>query len=239
MEFRGGGRVNGESPKKRLHVPRRPQVGARRPSSAAAPPQAPIKLLDEEPPKSLKERLINAVKTIPWSKRRLVILVGLLLIVGYAGTHWPKGARPQPNTTKNGTTNDKSTELPRNQTPKFKTVLPAGKTIDEYGGWTRISPPDRDAVFAYPDKLAGIPITVSEQPLPGGPTSTTEEDISKIASDFQAKETLKVEGITVHIGTSSKGPQSVIFTKNGQLILIKTTSKISNEKWAEYISSLE
>jgi hypothetical protein len=38
-------------------------------------------------------------------------------------------------------------------TPEYTTVLPANKNIGELGGWTRVSPPDRNPVFAYIDKI--------------------------------------------------------------------------------------
>lgn len=239
MEFRGRNQQNGTRPGGSLRVPGRPTVGAQLSKPAPTPTQAPIKLLDEEPSKSLKDKLSERGKGLLSSKRKLVIVAGLVLVVGYVGTHLPK---PQPKAVvgvKGTQTTKGGTELPRNQKPEFKTVLPAGKSIEQYGGWTRISPPDRDPVFAYADKLGGITITISEQPLPDNLKSNTEEGINKLANDFSAKETLKVDGNTVHIGTSAKGPQSVIFAKNGLLILIKSTSKIDNKAWATYISSLQ
>ena len=238
MEFkRKNNRVT--RPEGRVTVPARPTVGAQISKPAPTPAQAPIKLLDEEPPKGFKEKLSERGQGLLASKRKLIVVAGLVLVVGYVGTHLPK-SQPKAVVGVKGTQTSKgATELPRNQKPEFKTVLPAGKSIDQYGGWTRISPPDRDPVFAYADKLAGITITISEQPLPENMKSNTEEGINKLANDFSAGETLKVDGNTVHIGTSAKGPQSVIFANNGLLILIKSTSKIDNKAWASYISSLQ
>jgi len=123
-------------------------------------------------------------------------------------------------------------------TPKYKTLLPAGKTIVQLGGWTKVSPPDVDPVYAFVDKIGDISINISQQPLPKIFQTNTDEQIATLASDFNAEEKLTIENTTVYIGTSAKGPQSVIFTKNNLLILIKSSIQISNDKWTEYISSL-
>jgi hypothetical protein len=119
--------------------------------------------------------------------------------------------------------------------PEFRAVLPRNKSIDELGGWTRISPPNNEPVYAYTDKIGNTAITVSEQLLPDSFANT---GIADLAKQFNA--TNKLEGLTteVYYGTSAKGPQSVIFAKNELLILIKSQAKISDEAWVVYIKSL-
>lgn len=123
-------------------------------------------------------------------------------------------------------------------TPNFETVLPTGKTIQDYGGWTRVSPPNRDPVFAYVDTIGGIPINVSQQPLPKEFSDQPDEQIESLAQGYLATKKLKVGSTTVYLGTSGKGPQSVIFTKNNLLILIKASAGVADEQWKEYIQSL-
>ncbi|MDB5186943.1 MAG: hypothetical protein JWM07_415 [Candidatus Saccharibacteria bacterium] len=123
-------------------------------------------------------------------------------------------------------------------TPDYPTRLPHGKTIDDLGGWTLVSPPDRNPVYAYVDHIDDIQINVSQQPLPEDFLADTEEQIELLARGYKASEKITVGDTIVHIGTSALGPQSVIFYKDNLLILIKSTVKVSSDKWAEYINSL-
>ena len=123
-------------------------------------------------------------------------------------------------------------------TPDYPTVLPAGKTIQELGGWTLVSPPGRDPVFAYIDKIGNMQINVSQQPLPEEFKSDTAAKIEKLAKEYGASEKLTTNDTEAYIGTSEKGPQSVILSKGDLLILMKSAVRIDNAKWEEYISSL-
>ena len=67
----------------------------------------------------------------------------------------------------------------------------------------------------------------------------TSEQIAQLAKSFSAEDKVTAGDTEIYIGTSIKGPQSVIFTKNKLLILIKSTSKIPNEKWANYVLNLK
>ncbi len=124
-------------------------------------------------------------------------------------------------------------------TPKYATVLPAGKNIRALGGWTRVSPPNRDPVFAYVDKIGGVQIDVSEQPLPANFRNETDKHVTQLAQEFGANEKLTAGGTTAYLGTSAKGPQSVILSKNDLLILVKSTSPIPNDQWTAYLASLQ
>jgi hypothetical protein len=132
-------------------------------------------------------------------------------------------------------------EAPRIQrgSPTFATVLPTGKAIATLGGWARVSPPGRDPVYAYIDKLAGVQINVSEQPLPASFKDNPDQQLSQLAQNFEATNKITAGGTTVYIGTSIKGPQSVLLTKSNLLILIKSTGQIPNGDWAAYINSLK
>lgn len=123
--------------------------------------------------------------------------------------------------------------------PKYQTALPQGKTIDQLGGWKRVSPPEATPVFAYADKIEDIPVTVSQQPLPGSLSANSEAQIASLAKSYNATKELDAEGTPLYVGTSAKGPQSAIMTKKGLLILIKSQKKISDEAWAAYAASLK
>lgn len=133
----------------------------------------------------------------------------------------------------------KITTGPTKGKPDYHTILPADKTINSLGGWYRISPPDRNPVYAYADKIDGITIDVSEQPLPVDFQTDTASQLAQLASSFKANEKLTVGTTTVYIGTSAKGPQSLILIKDNVLILIKSVSELSNDQWAAYVNSLQ
>lgn len=124
-------------------------------------------------------------------------------------------------------------------TPRYTTVLPAGKSINQLGGWTRVSPPDRNPVYAFVDKVGTVSLTVSEQPLPANLQHDSDQQISELAQNFSATDKISANGLTAYIGTSAKGPQSVILTKNNLLILIKSETALTNAQWVTYVSSLQ
>ena len=123
--------------------------------------------------------------------------------------------------------------------PPYDTILPKGKNIEELGGWTRISPPDRDPVYTYTDKIGYISLNVSEQPLPKDFQSDPDKQVENLARDFNATGKITVSRTVVYIGTTEGGPQSVIFHKDGLLVLIKSTGLLDNNQWAKYINSLQ
>lgn len=123
-------------------------------------------------------------------------------------------------------------------TPDYPTVLPTGKTIQDLGGWTLVSPPNRDPAFAYIDKIGNMQINVSQQQLPDEFKENTSEKIEKLAKEYGASDKITANDTIVYIGTSEKGPQSVIFTRSNLLILIKSSVRIDNDKWIDYISAL-
>jgi len=93
-------------------------------------------------------------------------------------------------------------------------------------------------VYAYTDSIGQIPIIVSEQRLPKKLQGDVDQNISDLASSYAANDKLKAGDTTVYIGTSAKGPQSVIFVKNNLLVLIKSDSAIPDKAWKTYINSM-
>ena len=123
--------------------------------------------------------------------------------------------------------------------PKFNTVLPSTKNIQELGGWGRVSPPGKDPVYAYADELSGVKITVSEQPIPSSFKPDIAESVSKLAQQFNATQKIETTDTTIYIGRSIDNVQSLIMAKDDLLILIRTNGLITNDDWIEYINSLE
>lgn len=124
------------------------------------------------------------------------------------------------------------------QIPAYQTVLPIGKSIDQLGGWSRVSPPDSDAVHAFSDTIENISVTVSQQQLPQAFQVDTDAKVAELAKNYNATNILEESGSKIYIGNSAKGPQSVILTKKSLLILIKSQQKISDAAWIAYVASL-
>lgn len=186
------------------------------------------------------KRSANNIRRLTWprSKKRRLIVISLLIvitvgIVAYMLLRQPKASSPIIEVG-----DGYSVQQLSKGTPEYATVLPSGKTIEDFGGWTRVSPSDRAPAFAYTDSLGGSPINVSQQKLPDSFKPDTADQVRVLAEDFNANQILNVGDIVVYIGRSAKGPQSVIFTKNDLLIFIRSSVTIENSLWASYISSL-
>lgn len=122
---------------------------------------------------------------------------------------------------------------------EYQTVTPEGKSAQQLGGWQRVSPPDGTPVFAYTDEIDDVPISVSQQPLPEKFFESTDSQLDELAKSFNTTNEIAANGVKIYLGTSSRGPQSVIFIKNGLLVLIKSQSKIDDKSWARYAESLK
>lgn len=112
---------------------------------------------------------------------------------------------------------------PNNSKPNWKQSKPEGSTTP---------------VYIYTDTIHDVPIKVSEQPLPPSFRDDPASKIAEVAGGFNATNTMQVEGMTVYIGTSTKGPQSVLFSDGKLLVLIKSDLTISSGAWADYIKTL-
>jgi len=218
------------------------------------PAVAPLKPIDIKPIK--KQRIIPSIKSffkfpvfkkvkikLPKITRKMAIIgsVAFIIIaipVGYYLVNSNIFKSISTLDTDNQST-DNSTPILSHGTPGYTTISPSDKKVDDLGGWTRINPPDTDPVFAYTDKIGEISINVSEQQLPESFRTDTDRQIELLSQGYKASEKITINGTIVHIGTSAKGPQSVIFTKNGLLILIKSNAPISSDQWVKYISSLQ
>ena len=123
--------------------------------------------------------------------------------------------------------------------PEHQTVLPESTSIEELGGWTLVSPPRNDPVFAYGDKIDGTSISVSQQPIPRQFVGDEANKLAELARDYSANREIEGTDTTTYIGNSANGPQSVLLIKNNLLIMIKSQDVITDASWVEYIKSLK
>lgn len=124
-------------------------------------------------------------------------------------------------------------------TPGYPVLTPQGEDIDDKGGWVRISPDDRDPVYAFVDSIGKVDISVSQQPLPEEFRKDTAQSIERLARDFGATEKVTSNGTAIYIGSTVEGPQSVILSRDGLLILIKSTDRIPSRQWSDYVAALK
>jgi hypothetical protein len=133
-----------------------------------------------------------------------------------------------------------SNSIERTNQPPYATILPAGKTAQELGGWGRVSPKASDPVYAYADNIGGISFTVSEQPLPDDFTADPNAKVASLAKQFNATKMLITNSDSVgYVGTSVQGLQSIVATKKGLLLLIRSVQPITDSKWGAYLDSLQ
>jgi len=170
-------------------------------------------------------------------KRRLAILAGCIIILGGVAAYYlmqPSEQSPVMVDTGNGYTVG---QLDRG-TPEYSTLLPSGKSIEQLGGWTKVSPAKSDPVYAYVDTLSGITIRVSQQKIPESFKDDAKDQVKTLAEEFTSAQVIDVGGTTVYIDQPNKGPQSVIFTKNNLLVSIRASTVIDTGFWANYVNSL-
>lgn len=170
------------------------------------------------------------------SRKRKLILIGVIILVALSTTA-VLGSR-QSETASTAPESQNPLDQLQKGTPDYPTIIPAGKSIDDLGGWTRISPPEREPVYAYVDKIGSVPISVSQQPLPPSFKSDPASKVRDLALSQGADKPLQVGSNKVYVGTSKNGPQSVIYHTDTLLILIKSNAQVEDEEWKKYIQSL-
>lgn len=178
-----------------------------------------------------------------WRKQRRLrvkLVIVVLVIVGlglWLKPHlFPSSAHSAGGSSSGSQTAAKLTK----GTPTFRTFVPEGKSIDSYGGWTRVSPSSSAAVYAYSDTLSGTALIVSQQELPTNFKSDTAAKIKQLQSDqgYATQHTILVDGMSVYIGVSEKSYQSTIFSRDGILVLITSYRTINDTAIGNYIKAL-
>lgn len=190
---------------------------------------------------SLKKSTPSSLKKFLLSKKSITIMA-ILVIIAISLLLIPKSVEQATNPNKadeKDTSTNKSPVDTAATTPTYETVTPKDKSIEDLGGWQRVSPANSNPVFAYSDKIGDISINVSQQPLPEPFKKNTDSHVADLAKKFSATTKLDAGSTKAYIGTSAKGPQSVIFSQKETLILIKSQKTIDNKAWIQYIASLK
>lgn len=164
----------------------------------------------------------------PPKNKRLFITAIVMIVIGFSGVGF---GIYQAHTSKAGQTSN---------LPDFTPVLPKGESIDSLEGWQKLTSPEGDVFYAFVDTVNGVTVNVSQQQLPGKFKQDLSNKMLEMARAYNANTKLEAgDGVRVYVGTSAKGPQSVLFTKNGVLVLMKSWATIPDAEWITYINSMQ
>lgn len=94
-------------------------------------------------------------------------------------------------------------------------------------------------VYSYTDLVVGVPITVSQQPIPSGEGSA-QSKIDDIATKMSATQQIPTNSGIAYLQIDTKNNvHVVVFTKKDILVLIRGTYPLPANVWTEYINSLQ
>lgn len=190
-----------------------------------------LKLIEQLRLKSIA--VLEKIRPVVWEPKKIRYsgLAATLVIVVSFFT-FTQFSKPDKTTTKD----TKAVLGSSQEKPSFKYILPAGRA-DKLEGGVKYDP--NKGVVGFRDAIGSVAITVSQQRLPEGFSEDTQNKVKRLAEDFSAKEVISTSSPTAFLGTSSKGPQTVIFAKNGVLVFLQSTKPIDTHDWAEYITALK
>lgn len=177
---------------------------------------------------------IDDIRHFRWTRRTQLMAGVIVIAMLFTLPHFlPSIGIGSPSTN----SETRSVPAAANQKPDYQTIIPDSKATDQIT-WHRVSPPNHNAVFAYADTLDGVQITVSQQPIPDSFKPDISSKVADLAKNYAATDKVTAGTTAMFVGTSAQGPQSVIFAKNNLLVLIKSSSKITDASWAKYAESL-
>lgn len=135
-----------------------------------------------------------------------------------------------------GTSKTTASDVPEpTSDPQFEIVKPQGRDLPK----EKIAYDSKRNFAKYEDDINGTPITVSQQPLPESFKADPAGGVAKLARDFGATEELVTEDTKMYYGIDEKGPQTLIFTKNGVLIFIATSKEVEKLSLQVYAGNLD
>lgn len=123
--------------------------------------------------------------------------------------------------------------LPREK-PDFQLLYPAGSNEEDFEV-VRNNPQSSAPSYVYVDSFPEetVNFQVSQQEVPDN------FDLDKVSRDFQATNVIQIDDSKVYHGFSEKAKiQSLMFVKDGKLVLIASPKQYPDEQWAAYIISL-
>lgn len=190
---------------------------------------------DKTEPKKLNLSLSLSLPNMPRISRKHLAfsLVPLgVIIVGIISYNLMSGRTNKANTGGNsGALSDTA------QAPDFEIVLPNGKETETTS--SNVGYDSKRKVASFTDRIGDIDITVSQQVLPENFKNDPDTKVQKLAQDFSATEVINESNPKAYLGSSVKGPQTVVFYKKDVLVFIFATGTIEKEDWTDYITRLQ
>lgn len=204
-------------------------------TSSGVKQKAKVQKYVKSPRKVKKFKIINPAKLGLSAKRVSVLAIVAAIIVAGGVLLFGRGHDRDIAATLGDSTEVISGELPASE-PSFKLLFPIDTEPSAYDA-RQTNPPGNDPTYTYLDRFASDePIfQVTEQQVPEG-----DFDIVKVATDFQATNTIQVDGIIVYHGFNERdNVQSLIFVKDGILVSIRSPQQYSDDQWAGYVISMQ
>ena len=94
-------------------------------------------------------------------------------------------------------------------------------------------------VASYNDTVAGVDITVSQQPLPENFKKDPEEEFQKLSKTFKHVQPFYAGEVKAYKALSDLGQQTVFFVKNDLLVFINAQKQLDQDGLLLYIASLK
>lgn len=198
-----------------------------------------ISLLRVAQSHATKENALKAKAFVTRDRKTMIItgsIVGVMVLLVVGKFTFLGGSSSGGQTAVQGETTQESIEL--NATTDFEIIIPNFRTKEQLS-IAKVSPPGAPAAYAYLDVIGDDEVQVTQQELPEVFKTNQEKEFEEFALGFAADQRIDGEGFTAYVGTSERGPQSVVAIKNERLVLIKSTKVIDNQLWSQYMVSLE
>lgn len=116
--------------------------------------------------------------------------------------------------------------------PNFHVLKPADNPT------VTLAPLKGDHAFSFDDKIAGIAVTVNQQPLPSDFKANPAQALADFAKTLQTTTKFGAGSVTAYTGKTARGEQTTVFVKNDLLLFITSKQSLSNDQLANYINLL-
>ncbi len=121
--------------------------------------------------------------------------------------------------------------------PAFETLVPeTAKKVED----KPVSYDPEKQVASFKDKITGVDVTISQQALPDTFKANPEQEVEKLAKNFNANKIIYAGEVKAFSGISSEDKtQTVVFTKKNLLIFVRAVKELDKDGLVQYIINLE
>ena len=121
--------------------------------------------------------------------------------------------------------------------PDFMPLVPEGEPQLAHVNYAKSFNKAHDS-YTFKDLYLGVPIQLSEQPMPSNnsPVLTSTQVISSLAKQYKATTPISFKGGTAYVSSSQN--RIVIFSYKGLLVFIQPSMNIVPSAWTPYLDKL-